>query len=67
MLPALPIPLRPPDADVSVNLQAVFATTYERGRYRPEVDYQAAAPRRMDEAEAHLDCRPRAAVAPFRD
>lgn len=49
-LPALPIPLRPPDADIAVNHQAVFATTYERGRYRPEVDYQAAAPVRVEEA-----------------
>ena len=50
VLPTIPIPLRPPDADVAINLQAVFTTTYERGRYRPEVDYQAEAPVRVDEA-----------------
>ena len=46
-LPTLPIPLRAPAADILVNLQTVFATTYERGRYRPEVDYQARVPVRV--------------------
>jgi hypothetical protein len=38
-LPPIPIPLRPPDADIMVDLSAVFATTYERGRYRPALRY----------------------------
>jgi hypothetical protein len=38
-LPALPIPLLPPDADVWIDLGAVFRTTYERARYARSVDY----------------------------
>jgi hypothetical protein len=41
-LPTLPVPLKSPDADVTIDLQAVFATTYERGRYRRSLRYQAA-------------------------
>ena len=43
-LPAIPIPLLPPDPDVWFDLAAVFATTYERGRYRGSVDYAAPLP-----------------------
>jgi hypothetical protein len=43
-LPGLPIPLRAPDPDVIVDLQAVFAVAYERGRYRREIDYSAPLP-----------------------
>lgn len=32
-LPTLPIPLKVPDPDVSVDLGAVFITAYEKGRY----------------------------------
>jgi hypothetical protein len=38
-LPTLPIPLRAPDPDLFIDLAAVFATTYERGRYARSVDY----------------------------
>jgi hypothetical protein len=38
-LPAIPIPLRAPDPDVWLDLGAVFAMTYERGRYARSVDY----------------------------
>jgi hypothetical protein len=38
-LPAIPIPLLPPDADVWVDLAAVFRTTYQRGRYARSLDY----------------------------
>jgi hypothetical protein len=38
-LPRIPIPLRPPDADLEIDLAAVFATTYERGRYQPALRY----------------------------
>jgi hypothetical protein len=38
-LPAIPIPLLPPDPDVWLDLAAVFATTYERGRYARSLDY----------------------------
>jgi hypothetical protein len=39
LLPAIPIPLLPPDPDVWLDLAAVFATTYERGRYARSLDY----------------------------
>jgi hypothetical protein len=38
-LPLIPIPLRTPDPDVILDLAAVFATTYERGRYGRSLDY----------------------------
>lgn len=40
-LPPIPIPLRPPDPDLAIGLQDLFAATYERGRYRRSVDYRA--------------------------
>ncbi len=41
-LPTIPIPLKPPDADVLFDLAAVFAVTYQKGRYERSVDYAAA-------------------------
>lgn len=38
-LPILPVPLRAPDPDVLIDLGAVMATTYERGRYARSLDY----------------------------
>jgi hypothetical protein len=38
-LPTVPIPLRAPDADVTLDLAQVFATTYTRGRYARAVNY----------------------------
>ena len=49
-LPAIPIPLLPPDPDVWINLGAVFRTTYERGRYARAVDYTALPPVALDAA-----------------
>src|SRR5262249_52254403 len=43
-LPSVPVPLLAPDADLPCDLAAVFATTYERGRYRKAVDYGKAPP-----------------------
>jgi hypothetical protein len=43
-LPAIPIPLLPPDPDVWIDLAAVFATTYERGRYARSLDYASPPP-----------------------
>jgi hypothetical protein len=43
-LPTLPVPLHEPDADVQVDLAAVFALTYERGRYGRRVDYAKPCP-----------------------
>jgi hypothetical protein len=43
-LPPIPIPLKPPDPDIVLELGVVFATAYERGRYRRSIDYDAPAP-----------------------
>jgi hypothetical protein len=39
-LPALPVPLRPPDPDLTIDLAAVFTTTYARGRFARRIDYR---------------------------
>jgi hypothetical protein len=38
-LPTMPIPLKSPDADVFVELQAVFRQTFQRGRYGRSLRY----------------------------
>lgn len=38
-LPSIPIPLKRPDQDVSLDLGSHFATAYERGRYGQWIDY----------------------------
>jgi hypothetical protein len=38
-LPSLPIPLLSPDPDLQLDLQELFATTYDRGRYRRSLRY----------------------------
>lgn len=43
-LPTLPVPLRPPDADLLIDLATVFATAYRRGRYREQIDPSATPP-----------------------
>jgi hypothetical protein len=43
-LPAIPIPLLPPDHDIWVDLAAIFNLTYERGRYARYLDYAASPP-----------------------
>jgi hypothetical protein len=48
-LPAIPIPLLPPDPDVWLDLASVFATTYERGRYARSLDYAAPPPVSLDD------------------
>ena len=40
-LPRIPIPLLAPDPDVVLDLQALFATGYDRGRYARALDYTA--------------------------
>jgi hypothetical protein len=56
-LPTLPVPLLPPDADISVDLSAVFALTYERGRYRPSLRYgqPPSAPLDVDQQRWVID------------
>ena len=40
-LPRIRLPLQAPDADLVLDLAAVYATAYARGRYARSVDYQA--------------------------
>jgi hypothetical protein len=37
--PVIPVPLRAPDGDISLDLAAVFITAYQRGRYERASDY----------------------------
>ena len=41
-LPVLPVPLREPDPDVLIDLQSVFQTAFERGRYVKALLYNQA-------------------------
>jgi len=43
-LPTIPIPLRPTDKTVLVDLSIPFSAAYDAGRYRRIVDYHAAPP-----------------------
>src|SRR5438876_5211706 len=43
-LPTVPIPLRVPDPDILVDLGAVFATAYERGRFFRRMNYAGPIP-----------------------
>jgi hypothetical protein len=43
-LPRIPVPLKPPDRDILVDLATVFATTYERGRYAAALAYDQDPP-----------------------
>jgi hypothetical protein len=38
-LPTVPVPLRPPDDDVPLNLQRAFASIYDEARYDLSLDY----------------------------
>lgn len=49
-LPSIPIPLLAGTADVTLDLAAVFATTYERGQYARLIEY-AASPSVLRKAE----------------
>jgi hypothetical protein len=48
VLPAIPIPLLPPDPDVWLDLGAVFRTAYARARYDRSIDYTAPPPVALD-------------------
>jgi hypothetical protein len=43
-LPVIPIPLRPPDQDIALDLAALFKVAYDRGDYRHEIDYAVPPP-----------------------
>lgn len=44
VLPKVPVPLRSPDPDLVIDLAAVLATAYERGRFGRRIDYRVALP-----------------------
>jgi hypothetical protein len=50
-LPKLPVPLRDPDADITVDLAEVFTTAYERGRFGRRINYQGAPPAALNDED----------------
>lgn len=50
-LPAIPVPLKSPDPDVIVELQPIFAETFQRGRYERRLRYSAAPRARLSRAD----------------
>ena len=64
-LPLIPIPLKQPDPDVMIDLQAVFETTFERGRYARSIDYAADfAENTTPETREWIEHRARGSQAP---
>ena len=51
-LPAIPVPLKAPDPDIVVDLQGVFETAYDRGRYAKELSYDKPPRIRLDKRAA---------------
>jgi hypothetical protein len=51
-LPPIPIPLAPPDADISLDLQPLVAAIYARSRYARDIDYQQPLQPPLAPAEA---------------
>jgi len=51
-LPAIPIPLRAPDADILIDLGKVFRDTYERGRYARVLYYTQPPAVRLSRKDA---------------
>lgn len=50
-LPTLPVALKHPDPDIYIDLGAVFATVYERGKFFRRVDYHRSIPAFIGEAD----------------
>lgn len=48
--PTIPVPLRPPDLDVPLDLAAVYETAFERGRYARRLDYSGGEKLLLTEA-----------------
>jgi hypothetical protein len=51
VLPKIPIPLKPPDNDVLLDLAAAFAMTYNGGRYDRSLRYELPLPGSLSEAD----------------
>ena len=64
-LPRIPIPLRKPDPDVLLDLPALFALAYERGRYARALDYSAELDLPLDSGRERGGYRERGDVAHF--
>jgi hypothetical protein len=43
-LPTIPVPLRPPDADAVLDLQAALAAVYDEAGYDLSIDYTLTPP-----------------------
>ena len=43
-LPTIPIPLRPPDADAVLDLQAALTAVYDEAGYDLSIDYSGPLP-----------------------
>lgn len=50
-LPTISVPLRQPDPDVPLDLQAAFTAVYDRARYQLTLEYDEDASRRLSESE----------------
>jgi hypothetical protein len=50
-LPSLPVPLRDPDPDLLIDLQAVFTTAFDRGRFGRRLNYQGPVPAHLGPKE----------------
>jgi hypothetical protein len=57
VLPSIPIPLAPGDADVSLELQLAFDETYDRAGYRYSVDYNATLEPPLSNQDAAWVCQ----------
>ena len=51
-LPRIGVPLREPDPDVVLDLQAVFARCYDNGGYADFVDYRQPPPVSLSDEES---------------
>ena len=52
-LPKIPVPLKPGDADVIIDLALLFETTYDRGRYAQSLPYGTPIGLPLQEADLH--------------
>jgi hypothetical protein len=50
-LPTLPVPLLAPDPDLHIDLAAVVTTAFDRGRFARRINYQAAVPVSLRDAD----------------
>jgi hypothetical protein len=51
-LPPIPIPLAPPDADITLDLQPFVEAIYARSRYERDIDYRKPLSPPLEPAEA---------------